>query len=137
MIWLTMRQLKSGTAKSRKKAAEELWREANPRALNALADAALTDPDVEVRQVATSALGRLQVPERLDPLVKALHDREPDVVRTAVLGLRRTNDKRVILGLVPLLRHRNFTVRSSAAQTIDTIRWVPSDKEERIWFSVA
>ena len=33
--------------------------------------------------------------------------------------------------------HQNFSVRSSAAQTIDTIRWVPRDREERLWFQIA
>jgi HEAT repeat protein len=83
MLWLSMRKLKSGSAKARKNAAQELWREANPRALSGLADAALNDPDADVRQVATSALGRLRDPERLDPLMKALQDRDSDVVRSA------------------------------------------------------
>ena len=38
---------------------------------------------------------------------------------------------------MPLLRHRDFAVRSHAAQTIDTIRWVPKDRGERVWFYVA
>ena len=137
MFWLTMRKLRSGTAGARKKAAQELWREANPRALSVLTDAALTDPDADVRQVATSALGRLRVPERFEPLMKALQDREPDVVRSAVLGLRNANDERVIHRLLPLLRHRDFSVRTSTAQTIDTFRWAPPDRELRVWFCVA
>jgi HEAT repeat protein len=137
MLWLTMQQLKSGTVRARKKAVRVLWREANHRSLDGLAKAALTDPDAEVRQVAASALGRLQVPGRFEPLMKILHDKEPDVVRSAVLALRRANDERVILKLVPLLKHYDFSVRTSAAQTIDTIRWAPTDKEQRIWFCVA
>ncbi|HXJ55599.1 MAG TPA: HEAT repeat domain-containing protein [Verrucomicrobiae bacterium] len=137
MFWLTTRQLRSGNAKARKKAATDLWKEANPRALGVLADAALTDPDPEVRQVATSALGRLKVPERLDPLVKALRDQDPEVVRSAIFGLRGTSDEKVMLGLLPMLRHPNFTVRTSTAQTIDTVRWTPAAKEERVWFCVA
>jgi HEAT repeat protein len=105
--------------------------------LSGLADAALTDPDADVRQVATSALGRLRVPERLEPLMKALGDREPNVVTSAVLGLRGVNDERVIHRLLPLLRHRDFSVRTSAARTIDTFRWVPPDREQRVWFCIA
>ena len=137
MLWLSMRKLKSGSAKARKNAAQELWREANPRALSGLADAALTDPDADVRQVATSALGRLRAPERLDPLIKALQDREPDVVRSAVFGLRGVKDERIIHQMLPLLRHRDFSVRTSAAQTIDTFRWAPPNREQRVWFCVA
>src|SRR5206468_9876146 len=102
MLWLSMQKLKSGSARARKKAAQELWREANPRALSGLVDAALSDPDTDVRQVATSALGRLRIPERLEPLMKALQDREPDVVNSAVVGLRGVNDERVIHRLLPL-----------------------------------
>src|SRR5262245_46484131 len=137
MFWITVQRLKSGAAGTRKKAAQELWREANPRALKALSDAALTDPDAEVRQVAASALGRLRVPERLDPLLQALQDKEPDVVRSAVLGLRGANDDRIIHKLIPLLRHQDYNVRTSAAQAIDTMRWAPPDREQRVWFCVA
>ncbi len=137
MLWLTLRQLKSGTAGTRKKAARELWRDPNPRALNALADALLTDADAGVRQIAASALGRMQDPGRYEPLIRALQDKDPDVIRSATLGLRRATEERVILGLVPLLRHPNFNVRTSAAQAIDTIRWAPKEREERLWFMVA
>src|SRR5215469_10920831 len=96
MFWLTTRQLKSGSLNSRKKAAKELWREANPRALEALSTAVLSDPDVEVRQIAASALGRLPVPERVEPLMKALHDKESEVIKSALLALRRAADERVV-----------------------------------------
>jgi len=137
MFWLTIRQLRNGNAKTRKKAAQELWKEANPRALGPLADVALTDPDPEVRQIATSALGRLKVPERLDPLLKALRDKDPEVVKSALFGLRKTTDEQAILGVLWMLRHPDFSVRTSAAQTIDTIRWTPVVKDERVWFCVA
>jgi HEAT repeat protein len=137
MFWLTTRLLKSGSLSSRKNAARELWRERNPRALEALSAAALNDPDVEVRQICTSALGRLPVPGRLDPIMQVLRDKDSDVIKSALLALRGAKDERVIHSLVPLLQHLDFGVRSNAAQTIDTIRWVPGDKSQRIWFSVA
>jgi HEAT repeat protein len=119
------------------KAAKQLWREPNPDAVQGLAAALVTDPDADVRQVVASALGRIQAPTCVEPLLKALHDRDPSVVRSAMLGLRRVNDDRVIERLVPLLKHLDFSVRTSAAQAIDTIRWVPPDKEQRVWFCVA
>jgi HEAT repeat protein len=137
MLWLTMRQLSSGSATARKKAARELWREPNSRAVGALASAVLNDPDPEVRQVAASALGRTQTPDRLEPLLKALQDKVPDVVCSAVFGLRRVNDERVIDGLVRMLKHQDFSVRSGAVQAINTIRWAPRDKDQRLWFAVA
>jgi HEAT repeat protein len=137
MLWLTMRQLSNGSLKARKKAARELWREPDSKAVSVLATALLSDPDMEVRQVAASALGRLQVPARLDPLVKALQDKEPDVVCAAMTALRRVSDEQVVEGVVRLLRHQNFSVRTGAAQTIDCIRWAPRDREQRLWFCVA
>ncbi|HSU56748.1 MAG TPA: HEAT repeat domain-containing protein [Candidatus Dormibacteraeota bacterium] len=137
MHWLTLRQLKSGNTKSRLKAAKELWQEPNARSLNGLAEALLTDPDSEVRQVAASALGRIHAPERLEPLLKGLQDKDPDVLRSVLLALRRAADEKVIHYLVPLLQHQNFGVRASAAQAIDTLRWAPSDREQRMWFAVA
>ena len=137
MFWVTLRQLRIGTAGTRKKAAQELYRDPNPRALRALAAATLTDPDAEVRRLAAAALGRLGAPGRYEPLFQALQDREPEVIKSAMSGLRRATDERVTRELVPLLRHQNFSVRTSAAQTIDTIRWVPRDGEERLWFQIA
>jgi HEAT repeat protein len=137
MLWVTLRQLRIGTAGTRKKAAQELYHDPNPRALGALAAATLTDPDAEVRRLAAAALGRLAEPGRYEPLFQALQDPQPEVIKSAMSGLRRATDERVIGKLVPLLRHQNFSVRASAAQTIDTIRWVPRDREERLWFQVA
>jgi HEAT repeat protein len=119
------------------KAAKQLWREPNADAVAGLAAALLTDPDADIRQVVASALGRIQASSRVEPLLKALHDRDPSVIRSALLGLRRVNDDRVIDRLVPLLKHLDFSVRTSAAEAIDTVRWVPPNKEQRIWFSVA
>jgi HEAT repeat protein len=137
MLWLTLRQLRNGTAGTRKNAAQDLYRDPNPRALRALTAATLTDPDAEVRRLAAAALGRLGHPGRYEPLFKALQDKEPEVIKSAMSGLRRATDERVTRELVPLLHHQNFSVRASAAQTIDTIRWVPGDGEERLWFQIA
>ena len=137
MLWLTLRQLRNGTLATRKKAAKQLWRDADPRALDALAWTALNDPEKEIRQIAASALGRLNDARRLDPLLKALLDKDSDVVSSAILALRRTSEERVVQQLVSMLRHQDFGVRAAAAQTIDTIWWVPTDRLQRIWFQVA
>jgi HEAT repeat protein len=137
MLWLTLQQLKSGRTGTRRKAAKQLWRDPTKRVLGALATAALTDPDPEVRQISVSALGRAHEPERYDPLLKALDDKNPDVVRAALLGLRRSTDERVLPRLIRLLNHNDFIVRTGAAQTIDTIPWIPKDRQERILFYVA
>jgi HEAT repeat protein len=137
MLWLTLRQLKSGSTVARRKAAKDLWRDPDPRGLSALARAVLSDSDSEVRQIAASALGRSHDPGRYEPLLKALRDKHPEVIRSAMLGLRRASDERVIPALVPLLHHPDFSVRATAGQTIDTIPWIPKERDERIGFYVA
>ncbi len=137
MLWVTLRQLKSGSAATRRRAAQELSHDPNRRALNALAAATLNDPDAEVRRIAAAALGRSDHPARYESLLKALGDKDPEVIQAAMVGLKRVADERVINALVRLLRHQNFNVRVGAAQAIDTVRWTPKDREERIWFQVA
>jgi HEAT repeat protein len=137
MLWLTLQQLKSGSVAGRRKAAKELWREPHPRAFEALTTAALNDADPEVRQTCAAALGRSSAPGRIDSLLKILRDSHPEVVCSAMLGLRKSTDSRVIPALVPLLRHREFTVRAGAGQTIDTIAWIPKERGERILFYVS
>jgi HEAT repeat protein len=137
MFWLTLRQLKTGKPEARKKAAKDLWREANSRSLEALAAAVQHDSDAEVRQIAASALGRLQAPGRIEPLMNALLDKEPEVLKSALIALRRVGDERVLQRVVTLLQHNDFAVRTAAAQTIDTVRWAPADRADRTWFSVA
>jgi HEAT repeat protein len=122
---------------STQKAAKELWRAADPRALEALEWALLNDPDKEVRQIAASALGRINDSRRVDPLLKVLQDKDSDVVCSAILALRRSTEERVIQKMISLLRHEDFGVRAGAAQMIDTIRWVPADRQQRVWFQVA
>ena len=117
MLWLTLRQLKLGTAETRRKAAQELGRNPDLRALKALAFATLNDTDAGVRRAAAAALGRLDHPDRYEPLLKALQDDDPEIIRSALFGLRRATDERVIPALVRLLRHQNFSVRITSAQT--------------------
>src|SRR5438034_11804814 len=111
MLWLTLRQLKSGSTGARRKAAKELWWDpTDPRGISALAVAVTSDSDSEVRQIAASALGRSRDPGRYEPLLKALRDKHPDVIHSAMIGLRRASDERVIPALVQLLGHPDFSV---------------------------
>ena len=71
MLWLIQRQLKSKNTASRRKAVERLCDAPHPRALGALRGA-LTDEDAEVRRLAATALGKLEIEERIEPLLKTL-----------------------------------------------------------------
>jgi HEAT repeat protein len=139
MLWLNLRQLKSGSVASRRKAAQELGREpsGSPEIWAALVTALQADTDAEVRRYCAAAISRSQDPARLQPLINTLRDHNSEVLRAAMPGLRRATDERVIPSLVPLLRHEEFAVRASAAQTIDTIPWIPKERDERIWFYAA
>src|ERR1019366_10303096 len=75
--------------------------------------------------------------ERIEPLIKALPDRDADVQKAAILALKRTSDERVPAALVPLLRHANAGVRGCAAQVLEFIGWRPSKSEDEMWFLVA
>jgi len=101
MLWLIQRQLKSKNTASRRKALEGLCEAPQPRALGALSQA-LNDEDAEVRRLAATALGKLEIEERIEPLLTAARDRDADVQKAAIIGLKRTSDERVSAALVPL-----------------------------------
>src|SRR5262249_11348418 len=121
---------------ARRKTTRQLGREPNrtPDTWNALISAMQEDDDPEVRRTCASAIARSQDPARVEPLLKLPRDRDCDVLRAAIHGLRRSTNPRTIPALIPLLRHDDFIVRSAAAQTIDTIPWIPKERDERIWF---
>ena len=136
MLWLIQRQLKSKNTASRRKAVERLCDAPQPRALGALREA-LNDEDAEVRRLAATALGKLEVEERIEPLLTAVRDRDADVQKAAILALKRTSDERVPAALVPLLRHANAGVRGCAAQVLEFVGWRPAKREDEMWFLVA
>jgi HEAT repeat protein len=136
MLWLTQRQLKSKNVASRRKAVERLCIAPHPRSLVALGGA-IGDEDAEVRRLAATALGKLEVEGRVDPLLTALGDRDADVLKAAMMSLKRTADERVPGALLPMLRHANAGVRGCAAQVLESIGWRPSKHEDEMWFFVA
>ena len=136
MLWLIQRQLKSKNTASRLKAVERLCDAPEPRLLGALRET-LNDEDAEVRRLAATALGNLEVEERIEPLLVALRDRDADVLKAAMLALKRISDERVPPSLVPLLRHANAGVRACAAQVLDFAGWRPATRDDEMWLLVA
>jgi HEAT repeat protein len=136
MLWLIQRQLKSKNPASRLKAVERLCDDPHPHALGALREA-LNDEEAEVRRLATTALGKLEVEERIEPLLTAARDRDADVQKAAIQALKRTSDERVPAALVPLLRHANAGVRGCAAQVLEFVGWRPGTRDDEMWFLVA
>jgi HEAT repeat protein len=136
MLWLLQRQLKSKNTASRVRAVERLCDAPQPRAL-ALLREALNDEDADVRRLAATALGKLEIEERIGPLLTAVRDRDADVQKAAILALKRTSDERVSPALLPLLRHANAGVRACAAQVLEFLGWRPSARDDEMWFLVA
>jgi HEAT repeat protein len=136
MLWLIQRQLKSKNPASRLKAVEQLCDQPHPRALGVLREA-LNDEEAEVRRLAATALGKLEVAERIEPLLTAVRDRDGDVQKAAIQALKRTSDERVPAALVPLLRHANAGVRGCAAQVLEFVGWRPGTRDDEMWFLVA
>ncbi|MEY4386820.1 MAG: hypothetical protein RLY20_2103 [Verrucomicrobiota bacterium] len=136
MLWLTLRQLRSKQAPARRRAAEELARSPDARALEALTEA-LSDEDDEFRRLVVLAIGRLEDERRTDPLLTALHDRNPEVLKTAMTELRRTPDAFVTEALTPLLRHNDAGVRGYAATLLQARGWKPEEKSEELHYQIA
>ena len=136
MLWLTLRQLKSKQAPARRRAAEALCQSPDPKALPALTGA-LADPDAGVRAHVVTALGKLENEERLEPLLQALRDREPEVLKAALRALKNVVDDRVRDALIPLLKHNDPAIRGRAATMLDQFGWKPQRRDEEISFWVA
>ena len=74
-------------------------------------DELITHKEKSVRVLVASALSEAATPDVVDPLVKLLKDKEPEVIRQAAAGLGRTSDPRAgqplfdLLGRQPSMRH--------------------------------
>ena len=78
--------------------------------------AAMRDPHISVRRMATIYLGLLKTPETLEPLVAALKDAAAVIRRTAGDALNDLADKRAIPAMIEALSDKNKLVRWRAAR---------------------
>ncbi len=136
MLWLTLRQLKSKHAATRRKAAEELCQSPDPKALSALVES-LADGDDEVRRLVVTTIGKLEVEERIEPLLAALRDTHAEVVKVALAGLKNSQDERIVPAMVPLMRHTDPGVRGYAATLLHARGWRPEEKAEQLNYQIA
>jgi HEAT repeat protein len=135
-LWLTQRRLNSGKATTRRKALERLCQRPRPKALGAL-KLALQDQDAEVRRLAATALGKLEIEERIDPLLHALGDSDSEVQKAAILSLKRSSSEHTAEALVPLLRNEDAAVRGHALQVLTLLGWRPANREDEMWYWAA
>ncbi|MEM3031127.1 MAG: HEAT repeat domain-containing protein [Candidatus Micrarchaeia archaeon] len=118
-------KLEDENARVRFSAALSLGRIGDARALPALRKALLEDPDVMVRTYAAASIGVIgdltKDKSGAPALIKALRDKEIEVVRTAASSLGRLKDEGAVLPLTALLSHENNFVRSDAAWALGVI----------------
>jgi HEAT repeat protein len=136
MLWLTLQQLKSKSARTRKSAARKLSRSGDPGAIEPLAHA-LSDPEADVRKAAAEALGEFKDERSVDALVRALSDGSPEVRETVAGSLKKIGDPRCIDALVHSLRDSHVSVRWRVAQTLKSLGWQPRSDDTGTTFFVA
>ena len=136
MLWLTLRQLKSKQAPTRRQAATELCQSPDPKAFAALVEA-LTDVDDEVRRIVVTTLGKLEDDRRIEALLTALRDRDAEVLKTAMTGLKNSSDERITPAMIPLMRHMDPGVRGYAATLLYSRGWRPEERGEQINYQIA
>lgn len=136
MLWLTLRQLKSKQPPARRRAAEQLSQDPDPKAFEALT-AAMADEDDEVRRLVVTALSKIEDERRIDALISALRDRSPEVLKVALTGLKNVNEERVVPAMIPLMRHMDPGVRGYAASLLYARGWRPEEREQQIHYQIA
>lgn len=100
--------------KTRRGAAQGLWKLAHPDAVEALL-MACRDNDSEVRYYAVSALREIRDLRAVPAFVEALQDADRDVRNAAVESLLSFKDQGATESLLPLLNHTVPVVRETAA----------------------
>ena len=120
VLWLTRRRLRSRYAFVRERAAKDLGRSTDPRAVEALV-AALRDEDFLVQQAASEALGRIGSPA-VERLIVAVGDLEQRSMArlVAVEALGSTGDARAVDPLLKVLQDGD-DLRSTAATALGAI----------------
>jgi HEAT repeat protein len=136
MLWMVLRQLKSGDAQKRRLAAERLAAEPDSRALTALS-AAAKDKEPAVRIAALGAVAALEHDDKLDILLRGLSDSEAEVRQAAVSKLKDTASERVQSALAEALRDSDAGVRGRAARLLESSPWHPANEEDEVWLAIA
>jgi hypothetical protein len=99
---------------------------------------ALDSRHIAVRIGAIEALGAIQDPRSVRPLVDMLeHDEAVEVRWVATLALGKIGDPAAIPPLVDALRARERYVRYGAAISLDRLLWIPQNDAERAYHVIA
>jgi HEAT repeat protein len=127
MLWWTLRQLKSSSVGTRKRAVEKLGKSGKPEVVKLLVSA-IKDPEFEVRLKGMSALwnigkvaARKDVTALVDQLVTAARDSNWQVRENAARALGDAGDNRAVETLITLLQDSEGEVRKNAAWSLGEI----------------
>ena len=91
--------------------------------------ASLGNDNPGVRIMATAALGRIQDPRTIEPLIEVLEtDQETLVQAAAVDALRKKQDSRTLEALLVAEQNGNWVVRSLAKSAVEEARAVPREE---------
>jgi len=96
-----LKKLESEKSRERFKSVQNLCRLGGQGAVDALIQTLRSDPDSDVRREAAEALGKLQVPASIDPLIAAIDD--PEVNTTAIHALAGFKDEKSARCLLKIL----------------------------------
>jgi HEAT repeat protein len=136
MQWLTLKHLKSKSARTRKSAVQKLGASGDEAVIEPLSQC-LQDEETAVRSAAAEALGEFKDERALTSLRTALIDDAPAVREAAVNSLRKIGDSRATQSLVAVLRDPNANVRYRAAQALKSLGWQPENDDTGTTFFVA
>jgi len=128
MLWRTLQQLRSKSAKTRLAALEKLREVAAPDLIKPLSRA-LNDPSEEVRRAVVMVLSEIKDDKIIAPLSRALKDTADPVKIAAVSGLAVFREPKVMEMLAETLRSSGSVVRTRAAQALQTFGWTPPSEE--------
>jgi cyclophilin family peptidyl-prolyl cis-trans isomerase len=81
----------------------------------------LTDPEARIRRRAALAVGRVGLPEGVEPLQTTLADADPDVRQMAAFALGLLADRRAVPALTTALQDQQPRVRGRAAEALGLI----------------
>jgi HEAT repeat protein len=135
-LWLAQRQLAAKSSQTRLRAVQKLRQRGGVEGLS-LFVTAIGDDDALVRAEAAAALGELEEPDAVTPLIRALHDPASEVQEAAAQALKRIGDTSATNALLDALRRGAPGVRWRAAQTLQALDWHPETPEDELEFCVA
>jgi len=91
--------------------------------------ASLRNDNPGVRMMATAALGRIQDPRTIEPLIEVLETDQDSLVQAAAVdALRKKKDSRTLEALLVAEQNGNWVVRSLAKSAVEEARTVPREE---------